>query len=314
VSPYFGIFVVISIFVSTIGCLSEEPISPIPSDIQYDTDKARLGKRLFFDTKLSSDGSVSCANCHRINNGADVGKFSYGVGGREGNRNSPTVFNSVFNFRQMYNGSAADLARQAAAPIENPVEMHNDSQGVLRYLRNDSSYIKEFEKVYGKKEIEYRDVLDAIAEFEKTLITPNSRFDRYLRGEIDLSEEEKEGYRLFKTLGCITCHNGTNVGGNSYQKMGLINPYPWSEDSPDRFSISKREDDKNVYKVPSLRNIAVTAPYFHDGSAATLEEALAKMGYYNLGFKLSKREIALLKAFLQTLTGEIPKSLRKGGL
>jgi cytochrome c peroxidase len=309
-----GVVVVSLLAISTmVHTKADEPIKPIPLHVKYDRQKAKLGKRLFFDTNLSSDGSIACVNCHTVYNGADSSKVSYGVGGHPGDRNSPTVFNSVFNFRQLWDGSARDLVQQAEGPIGNPVEMQSSAEKVLDYIKKNPYYSREFRRIYNR-EATYRDVLDAIAEFEKTLYTPNSRFDRYLRGEIELTKEERAGYRLFKTLGCITCHNGVNVGGNSYQKMGLINPYRWKEGNPDRFSVNGREEDKNVYKVPTLRNVAITAPYFHDGSAATLEDALAKMGYHNLGFTLSKKEIALLKAFLETLTGETPRSLRKDGL
>ena len=202
------------------------------------------------------------------------------------------------------------MKEQADGPINNPIEMGNTPEYVVKYVRSNPWYNREFKKVYRAKEIKYKDILDAIKEFEKTLITPNSKFDRYLRGEVKLSEDEEKGYRLFKELGCITCHNGINIGGNSFQKIGLINPYPWSENSPDRYSITHNSFDKNIYKVPTLRNVAITAPYFHDGSVATLDEALKKMAYHNLGFELNSNEIKKLKAFLNTLTGEKPKILK----
>ena len=153
-------------------------------------------------------------------------------------------------------------------------------------------------------------VADAIAEFEKALITPNSKFDKYLRGEVKLSQDELEGYKLFKKLGCISCHNGINFGGNSFQKIGVIKDYPWSPDNPDRYQITKREFDKNVYRVPVLRNIDCTYPYFHNGSIQTLEGAVQTMAYYNLGFKLSDEELEKIIAFLKTLRGELPDILK----
>jgi cytochrome c peroxidase len=186
--------------------------------------------------------------------------------------------------------------------------MAMEPERIEAYLRSNPMYEKRFEAVY-KRKARYDDALDAIAEFEKALYTPNCRFDRHLRGEIRMTALEREGYRYFKTLGCITCHNGINIGGNSYQKMGLIVPYGWSQTFPDRYAITRNPADKNVYKVPTLRNIALTAPYFHDGSAATLGEALEKMAYHNLGFELDEREKRALIAFLNALTGDRPAIL-----
>ncbi|RMA97926.1 cytochrome-c peroxidase [Hydrogenothermus marinus] len=290
---------------------AKEPIKPIPQKIDYNKEKAELGKMLFFDKNLSSDKTISCASCHDPNHGgADPRPVSTGVKGRKGYANAPTVFNSYFNFRQFWNGRAKDLKEQANGPIHNPIEMNMNKEKIEKYLRSNEFYRKMFKKVYGRKPT-YEDALDAIVEFEKALITPNSKFDRYLRGEVKLSPLELKGYKLFKTLGCITCHNGINIGGNSFQKMGVIYPYVRKEKTPDRYAITYKEEDKMVFKVPSLRNIALTAPYFHDGSAKTLEEALIKMAYHNLGFTLTEEEIKALVAFLKTLTGEKPEILRK---
>ena len=305
---------IVTFFIALINntiILATEPITPIPQTILYDTLKAKIGKKLFFDTGLSLDNTVACVSCHTIENGAEHRKTSIGIKGQKGYINAPTVFNSIFNFRQMYSGSAKDLAQQANSPINNPIEMGSNPKHVVSYVKSISWYREMFYKAYGDKSIKYSHITDAIEEFEKTLITPNSKFDRYLRGEENLTQEELEGYKLFKTLGCITCHNGINIGGNSYQKLGLIYPYPWKKYFPDRYSITHNPFDKNIYKVPTLRNIAITAPYFHDGSASTLEDALKKMAYYNLGFELNKNEIKGLKAFLMTLTGEKPKSLEE---
>ena len=283
-------------------------IQPIPKSIEYDRKKAKLGKRLFFDPRLSKDGTVACVNCHNPVSGADTKAVSIGIKGQRGSANAPTVFNSVFNFRQMWSGSARDLKDQVRMPVHNPIEMDMNEGQINRYLQNDSHYAPLFRKIYHRP-ANFQDMSDAIAEFEKVLITPNSRFDRFLRGEITLSPSERKGYRLFKQLGCITCHNGINLGGNSFQKMGLINRYRWRSENPDRFSLTRQEVDKNVYKVPTLRNIALTAPYFHDGSAPTLKVALKKMAYHNLGFDLTDDEIRSLTAFLKTLTGQRPSIL-----
>ncbi|WP_286335996.1 cytochrome-c peroxidase [Hydrogenimonas cancrithermarum] len=292
---------------------ADEPIQPIPKTIPYDHKKAELGRLLFMDPMLSSDGTVSCHSCHDFDHGgADPRPVSIGVHGKPGNVNAPTVFNSYFNFRQFWNGRAKDLKDQANGPLHNPVEMDMIPKEIETYISKNGYYNRLFREVFHS-EPSYPKALEAIAEFEKALITPNCRFDRYMRGEIELSAMEKKGYRLFKTLGCITCHNGINVGGNSYQKFGLIFPYVWRAENPDRYAITHDPKDKNVYKVPTLRNIALTAPYFHDGSAKSLEESLRKMGHHNLGFELEEEEITALKAFLNALTGEKPAILREGG-
>ncbi len=290
---------------------ADDPIKPIPKTIAYNTKKAELGRLLFMDPRLSSDKSVACVSCHSFDHGgADPRPVSIGAHGKTGTVNAPTVYNSYFNFRQFWNGRAKDLKEQAKGPLHNPVEMDMVTEEIERFLRSDDDYRKAFRAIYRRAPT-HDDALDAIAEFEKALITPNCRFDRFLRKEIDLTDLEHEGYRLFKTLGCATCHNGINVGGNSYQKMGLIFPYPWKETFPDRYDLTRTPADKNVYKVPTLRNIALTAPYFHDGSAPTLELALQKMAYHNLGFDLSADEIEALIAFLTSLTGETPPILQE---
>ncbi|WP_457605315.1 cytochrome-c peroxidase [Nitratifractor sp.] len=290
--------------------LGQNILQPIPRTIDYDREKAVLGKHLFFDPKLSRDGTVACVSCHSPTSGADTRAASVGIKGQEGSANAPTVFNSAFNFRQMWNGAAQDLKDQVRIPLHNPREMDMDPGRITKYLRSDPYYGPRFEAIYHRP-ANFEDMSDSIAEFEKALITPDSSFDRYLRGEGQLPEKAIKGYKLFKRLGCITCHNGINLGGNSYQKMGLINRYHWSEKNPDRFSLTHRPADKNVYKVPTLRNVALTAPYFHDGSAPTLRDALKKMAHHNLGFDLQPDEIEALVAFLKTLTGKTPTILQR---
>jgi len=302
--------VILTIFIST-AILADEPIKPIPQHIGYNKEKAELGKLLFLDPKLSSDGTVACVSCHSFDyGGADPRPVSIGVRGLKGTANAPTVYNSYFNFRQFWNGRAKDLKDQANGPIHNPVEMDMMPEKIEKYLKSNEYYRSLFKKVF-KSEPKYDNALDAIAEFEKALYTPNCKLDRYLRNETKLSPKEAKGYRLFKMFGCITCHNGINIGGNSFQKFGLIFSYDWKADFPDRYAITKKPQDKNVYKVPTLRNIVLTAPYLHDGSATTLHEALQKMSHHNLGFDLNKEEIDALMAFMNTLTGEEPEILRK---
>ncbi len=304
--------------------LSFEPIKPLPEKVPYNKEKAELGKILFHDPILSKDRTVSCSTCHELYKkwGTDRRPVSVGIEGKHGNANAPTVFNTYFNFRLFWNGRAKNLKEQAKGPLHNPVEMAMDKNEIEKRLNKNPFYKKMFKKIYKTDTVKYEQVLDAIAEFEKALITPNSKFDKYLRCKEKhvenpdrcnsiLTEKELKGYLIFKKVGCITCHNGINVGGNSFQKLGVINAYIWKPTNPDRYQITKKEKDKNVYRVPSLRNVACTYPYFHDGSVKTLKEALKKMSYHNLGFELTEKEIDYIEAFLKTLTGELPPILRE---
>ncbi len=292
--------------------LARSPLAPIPQKVPYDKELAELGKVLFFDPMLSSDRSVSCASCHKPEHGgADDKPLSIGVGGQKGDLNSPTVYNSFFNFAQFWNGRVATLQEQTLGPLHNPKEMNMSDSLLLTRLQNSPYYPKAFEEIFGSQKITIDMVTKAIAEFEKALYTPNSKFDRFLRKETTLSPKEHKGYLLFKELGCITCHNGINIGGNSFQKIGTVIPYQGP--SPhDRYEVTKNPDHKGVYKVPTLRNIALTAPYFHDGSVSTLRQAIKKMSYHNLGFRLTPEEQEALVAFLHTLTGQQPAILQEG--
>ena len=288
-----------------------EPISPIPQKVDdVDIKKALLGKELFFDTILSRDNSTACVSCHNVySGGADVGDVSFGFKHKAGNINSPTVLNSRYNFTQFWNGRAKDLKEQADGPINNPVEHNMNKTLVEKRLNNSQKYQNDFFNIYKTKKIDYDDVLDAIVEFEKALITPNAKFDKFLRGEEKLTKDEEYGYKLFKHYGCITCHNGINIGSNSFQKFGTLIEYKSNTNYPDRSAVTNSEVDKNVFKVPTLRNIVLTAPYFHDGSAKTLDEVIQKMAIYNLGLDISDKDIHYIKKFLETLTGETPKIL-----
>ncbi|SMC08489.1 cytochrome-c peroxidase [Nitratiruptor tergarcus] len=298
-----------TIFFLSLLLYAKEPITPIPHNIPYDLQKAHLGKLLFFDPILSKDKTVACVSCHDFDHGgADPRPVSIGVKGRKGQVNSPTVYNSIFNMMQFWNGRAQDLYEQIDGPLHNPVEMDMSNQEIEKRLNSSPFYRKLFKKVYKTDKIEYAMVKEAIVEFEKALITPDAKFDRYLRGEVQLLPEEKEGYLLFKRIGCITCHNGINIGGNSFQKLGTVIAYPKAP-VDDRYELTKKQEDRYVYKVPTLRNIALTAPYFHDGSVQTLQQAVNKMAYHNLGFSLTQDEQNKIVAFLKTLTGKKPKIL-----
>lgn len=286
---------------------ANEPISPIPQKIPYNEKKALLGRDLFFDTSLSRDNSTACISCHNIyNGGANARVVSIGFEGRKGNIQSPTVLNAVFNFRQFWNGRAKDLYEQAEGPLNNPVEHNMTPELIKQRLVANPEYKKSFKALY-KEGVSYKNAIDAIVEFEKTLITPNSKFDRYLQGKTQLSSKEMQGYTLFKRYGCISCHNGRNLGGNSFAKIGMFMPYKNTKAYPDRYAITRNPLDKNVFKVPTLRNVALTAPYFHDDSQKTLKKAIKAMGYYNLGIDLSDDEVDAIEAFLRTLTGKLPE-------
>ncbi len=303
------ILFLLTILLSPIVAL--EPIAPLPTTLDdINLEKAKLGRTLFLDPILSSDQSISCHSCHSFEQGgADNRRVSVGVQGRKGDIQAPTVYNARFNFKQFWNGRAADLGEQASGPLTAHVEMNMRPENIETTLNASTFYQERFKSVYGTNTITINEVIDAIVEFEKALTTPNSRFDRYLRGEIELNEMEKEGYEKFKSLGCITCHNGINIGSNAFQKMGLFIDYPYDKRYQDLFALTRKENHKNVYKVPTLRNITLTAPYFHDANATTLEDAVTKMAKYNLGITLSKKDLKLLMTFLETLEGDRPAIL-----
>lgn len=301
----------ISVSSADIGgvAFNTEPISPLPQRIVGDAEKVALGNKLFHDTRLSRDNTIACATCHKLNAaGIDGRRSAVGIGGQVGTVNTPTVFNSGFNFRQFWDGRAADLEEQAAGPVHNPAEMGSDWPEVLGKLGQDPAYRTAFGRLYADG-LSGANIQDAIASFERTLITPDSRFDRYLRGEkAALGERELHGYRLFKELGCASCHQGTGIGGNFYAGLGIFGNFfadrgKDAAEDQGRFNATGKEGDRHRFKVPSLRNVARTGPYFHDGSVETLQEAIRIMGKYQLGRALADDEIELIAAFLASLTG-----------
>lgn len=299
------------IFGSSSLC-ADQYIQPIPMVVPHDAAKASLGKKLFNDVRLSKDNTISCASCHILSNaGVDSVRVSEGIAGQIGSRNSPTVYNSVFNFKQFWDGRAESLADQARGPVTNPVEMGMDSwDATTKKLNNIEEYRNAFKKLYDNG-ITEDNVVDAIAEFEKTLITTNSPFDRFLKGNKSaISEEAQRGYRLFKAYGCVSCHQGVNVGGNMFQKFGALkdanlrNPL---DNDLGRYEVTKNEWDKRVFKVPSLRLAVFTSPYFHDGSVETLDEAVNIMIEYQLGRAVPVADRTAIIEFLKTLPGDLPK-------
>ncbi|MFA6204282.1 MAG: cytochrome-c peroxidase [Gallionella sp.] len=288
----------------------DEPITPLPLTLNLDPNKVALGKRLFNDTRLSADNTISCASCHDLAHGGVDGRpRAFGIGGAMGAINVPTVFNSGFNFRQFWDGRAASLEDQIDGPVQHPKEMGSSWSQVVAVLSDDSSYRSDFKVIY-RSGITPETVKDAIAMFERSLYTPNSKFDRYLRGEKNsLDGEEIAGYQLFKEVGCVACHQGVNVGGNMYEKIGLVENYFEQRGNIEqvdfgRFNITKDEEHRYEFRVPSLRNVALTAPYFHDASAVDLKQAVAIMGKFQLGVDLKPDEIHRIVKFLNTLTGE----------
>ncbi|MCW8839252.1 MAG: c-type cytochrome, partial [Thiovulaceae bacterium] len=249
--------------------LYSQPITPLPLSIPVNKTKAELGKELFFDTILSLDNTVSCSSCHDLDNGGDDGLVSsIGIRGKKGDINAPTVYNSIYNFTQFWNGRAKDLKEQAKGPIENPLEMGNNFKNLIEVLKR-TPYRKKFNYLY-KDGITADNIADAIAEYEKTLITPNSPFDKYLNGDENaITKDQKDGYEVFKDMGCIACHHGINVGGNLYNKFGIIEAAKSKRKG--RYEITNNEEDIYYFKVPSLRNIEKTAPYLDDGRFDKLE-------------------------------------------
>lgn len=298
------------------SCLANEPISPIPEKLEYNAEQAEFGKSLFFDKRLSADNTLSCASCHNLQSGfgAESSKVSTGIKNQLGTRNSPTVFNSALNFTQFWDGRASTLQHQASEPVVNPVEMGMTTwEQAINNIKSDPNYVKLAKSLYNS-ELNEHVVTHALAEFEKTLLTPNSPFDRYLKGDQSaISEQQKKGYSLFKAYGCVSCHQGTNVGGNMFQKFGVLNDIAMQRGTLakdlGRYNITGNEWDKRVFKVPSLRLAVKTPPYFHDGSVATIEEAVEIMIKFQLGREVPKNDRQAIIAFLNSLVGELPKGI-----
>ena len=294
------------------GDRAAEPVRPIDLSLPYDEAKAKLGFKLYHDARLSVDNTVSCASCHGLKSaGVDNKQYSVGVEGKLGGVNAPTVYNAVYNFVQFWDGRAVTLADQAAGPPVNPVEMASPNfEAIVAKLNADKAFVREFKAVYPEG-LSQATITDAIEQFERTLLTPNSRFDKYLRGDNEaITAEELKGYELFKKYNCATCHVGKNLGGESYELMGLRNHYfearglELTEEDNGRFKQTGVDRDRHRFKVPGLRNVALTWPYYHDGTRTSLKEAVCDMGTYQVGVALSDEEEDLIVAFLNTLTGE----------
>ena len=289
-----------------------EPVRPIDPSVEASPAKVALGYALFHDARLSVDNTVSCASCHDLSTaGVDNHQYSHGVDDQVGGVNAPTVYNAVYNFVQFWDGRAKTLADQAAGPPLNPIEMASESfDQIIAKLAADKDFAKAFNAVYPDGLTE-ANITDAIEEFERTLVTPDSRFDKWLRGDDSaLKADELAGYELFKKYDCATCHAGPNLGGLSYELMGLRADYfadrglEMTNEDNGRYKETQLERDRHRFKVPGLRNVEHTWPYYHDGTRVTLEEAVRDMGIYQSGVELTDIEIDNISDFLRTLTGE----------
>lgn len=290
---------------------------PLPQPIGLNPRRVALGQRLFHDTRLSADNTISCVSCHNlVSGGMDNRQRSVGIKGGLGEINAPTVFNSGFNFVQFWDGRAPTLEAQIDGPIEHPREMGTRWPDVLNKLAADPDYRQQFAAIYPQQGLSVATIKDAIATFERSLVTPNSRFDHFLRGQTTaLNAQEQNGWALFQSYGCVACHQGANLGGNMYEKMGLMGDYfgdrgGLTEVDKGRYNLTRDPQHMHEFRVPSLRNVALTAPYFHDGTAQTLEQAISVMAKYQLGRPMPEQDVADIAAFLGTLTGESPGSGR----
>ena len=306
-------------FLSAVSCaaavlcaapaMATEPVQPIAPAKITNPGQVELGKKLWFDPRLSKSGFISCNSCHNLSmGGSDNLKSSIGDRWQQGPINSPTVLNSSLNLAQFWDGRAKDLKEQAGGPIANPGEMAFTHELAVDLLRSIPQYVQEFKTVFGRDKLTIAEVTTAIAAFEETLVTPNSRFDQWLQGDKKaLKNDELAGYKLFKDSGCVACHNGPNLGGNSFQKMGIVEPYKTTNAAEGRSAVTGNDADRFNFKVPTLRNVELTYPYFHDGSADTLAQAVDVMGRLQLGRKFSDDENGKIVAFLKTLTGDQPQ-------
>jgi len=294
--------------------MANEPLQAIPDSVPHCNKCLALGEKMYNDKRISLDGTISCYTCHMLDKGGVSDKAhrtSEGIYGQFGGVNAPTVYNACFNVQQFWNGRAADLQEQAAGPPANPVEMGDQTwDQIVERLRQDKSLVKEFEQLFPGEGLTQNTVTRAIAEFEKTLITPNNAFDQYLKGdEKAIIEDARAGYAEFKTLGCASCHVGKIAGGQSFERLGIYGDYfadrdaniAYSADDDGLKGFTGKEGDMQKFKVPGLRNVALTAPYFHDGSQATLEDAVRAMAKYELNKELDEATIAQLVAFMKSL-------------
>jgi cytochrome c peroxidase len=321
--------ILVSAFVIFYGCSKSEPtpsatvtidgaklqfFSPLPEVMASKTnaiteEKVVLGRMLYYEPRLSKSQKIACNTCHKLDQyGVDSEPSSDGHKGQKGDRNSPTVYNAAGHFVQFWDGRAADVEAQAKGPVMNPVEMAMPSEAhVLNVINSMPEYVDAFKKAFpeDKDPVTYDNMAKAIGAFERKLVTP-SRWDRFLGGDQNaLTAEEKAGFNAYLEAGCQTCHVGTYIGGNLFQKLGVTKPWPDTSD-PGREKVTKNEADRMVFKVPSLRNIEKTGPYYHNGKIATLEQAVSTMAEYQVGKMLSEAQVKSIVTWLKSLTGVVP--------
>lgn len=317
------ILIIGNLFFLTINSFAAPPKFEIPTDNPMTTDKIELGKKLYFDPRLSKNGTISCASCHNVMlGGEDNRAISVGVNGQLGTRSSPTVWNIAFQSAQFWDGRAPNLEEQAKGPLTNPVEMGMPSlDAVVARVKEIPEYIQLFEKSFKSKDaVNIENIVKAIATYERTLIAMNSPYDKFISGNKKaMSELAQKGFENFKSVGCITCHTGTNFSGPNlpmgtpflqkfpiYENSDLEKKYKFTADGG-RFQGTKKPEDKNFYRVATLRNIALTAPYFHNGAVNDLNEAVRVMAKLQLNRDLKDEEVKSIVSFLEALTGEFPK-------
>jgi cytochrome c peroxidase len=296
--------------------LTGQPVEALP-EARFEERRALLGRRLFHDTRLSGDNSISCATCHSLDHGgAEARRTSVGIRGHVGPINAPTVLNAALNFVQFWDGRAPDLQRQAEGPVANPGEMGAEWPQVVERVRGDATYASAFAAAGYAEGVTKESITAAIAEYERSLRTP-SPFDAYLLGdEGAISEQARRGYETFKSLGCPSCHSGPGIGGRSYERMGAVRNYfadrgNLTDADNGRFNVTRQESDRHKFKVPLLRNVELTAPYLHDGSQATLPDVIRVMGRYQLGIEVTDAQVEDLSAWLRSLTGTLPPNARE---
>lgn len=308
--------------VQAMEALPDRP--PVPADNPLTEAKVELGKQLFFEPRLSATGTVSCNSCHNVmGSGTDNIRTSFGIHGERGGRNSPTVWNAAFFSAQFWDGRAATLEDQAKGPILNPVEMGMpDEAAAVERIRAIPGYVRQFQAVFGGADpVTYDNIARAIASYERTLLTPNSPFDRFVKGDkTALSGAAQRGMQAVQELGCTGCHNGPLFAGPAALAMGhgffqrfptftdneYVSKYRLDQD-PGRYEVTHEEADRHMWRVPTWRNVALTAPYFHNGSVDTLDEAVRVMAQTQLNRELSEDQVADIVAFLEGLTGEFPQ-------
>jgi cytochrome c peroxidase len=288
---------------------AEEPIAALPLSVTADPARTALGARLYRDARLSRDKTTSCAGCHPLDRGGTAGEWPVQMkDGSKVERNTPTIFNVALNLAFNWDGSARTLEDVVDGVVRHPARFANDWPTIMQRLRADGAYVSGFKGAYPDG-LTVVNVRDALVEYQRTLVTPNARFDRYLRGERSaITPAELSGYSLFKSFGCAACHQGVNIGGNLYQRLGVFRsagPGPQDGADPGRFRVTGKERDRLVFRVPSLRNVELTAPYFHDGRAHTLRDAVQTMARVQLDRELRPQENDSIVLFLRTLTGEL---------